>query len=380
MNAPAAPEFFRGHLPALDGVRGLAILGVMLCHFMLRPLWPDERLWNVVHSGWLGVDLFFVLSGFLITGILIDARGKPHYWKNFYRRRLLRIFPLYYAVVIITWLVIIFIEKAPDRLQGYDSFLWFFAFAPNIAIALKGEWLYHSHILNLNHLWSLAVEEQFYLVWPLIARYLPLRYLLLLCALLLHFSTPLRHHTDHLESLEKGIPYLTHSVPAYVLPWCRMDGLAAGAFLAVWLRLGLHQYVPYSRWIARILLVWMAVKLFDGMWNGATQYQFTVSALCFVALLYLALNPHPKALVRRVCENPVLRHFGKYSFGLYVFHHMFQLVWLRYFGNDLIAQVQSGALPVWAAQTAYQLLAFAGTYALARLSWLVLEGPFLRLK
>jgi peptidoglycan/LPS O-acetylase OafA/YrhL len=124
----------------------------------------------------------------------------------------------------------------------------------------------------------------------------------------------------------------------------------------------------------------MAFKLFDGMWNGATQYQFTVSALCFVSLLYLALNPHPKALVRRICENPVLRHFGKYSFGLYVFHHMFQLVWMQYFGDSLVAQVQRGELPVWAAQTAYQLLAFAGTYVLARLSWQSLEGPFLRMK
>jgi peptidoglycan/LPS O-acetylase OafA/YrhL len=357
------------HIPALDGIRGLAILLVMVSHFILREWWSSQQWYNLVQGGWLGVDLFFVLSGFLITGILLDAREKPGYFGNFYRRRVLRIFPLYYAAVLVTWLTILFVEKAPERLQGYDSFGWFFAFAPNIAMGLKGDWLYHSHIFNLNHLWSLAIEEQFYLLWPLVVRFTPNRYLLLVCVLLVHFSTGLRYWADDMAGAH-------HSRASYVMPYCRMDGLAAGAFLAVFFRLDLPSFVPYDKWIARALACLMGYRIYDALWNGNTQYLATMTALFFAALLYLALNQDRNALVRNLCETPFLRHLGKYSYGLYVFHLMFEYAWLEAFKKPLET---SGWGPVWM-QTAYVLLAFVGTYLLARLSWALLEQPFLRLK
>ncbi|MDX1909835.1 MAG: acyltransferase, partial [Saprospiraceae bacterium] len=132
---------FRGHIAALDGVRGIAILTVLLSHFLMKEYFANERTFYIAQNGWMGVDLFFVLSGFLITGILLDARDRPNYWSGFYRRRALRILPLYYFAVIVTWLTIVFIEKAPERLQGYDSFAWYFTFTPNIAMGLKNEWL-----------------------------------------------------------------------------------------------------------------------------------------------------------------------------------------------------------------------------------------------
>ena len=144
----------------------------------LRPVQGERRRHRgdvLAQAGWLGVDMFFVLSGFLITGILLDTRLNKNYWSSFYKRRVLRILPLYYFVVTVTWLTVIFIEKTPERLHGYDSFAWFFTFTPNIAISLKtmalgqNAWHSHSNVFNLNHLWSLAVEEQFYLVWPLCA-------------------------------------------------------------------------------------------------------------------------------------------------------------------------------------------------------------------
>lgn len=363
---------FRGHIPALDGLRGLAIAMVMVAHFIFRPLFTDESTYRLIQGGWLGVDLFFVLSGFLITGILSDAKSRPEgYWGRFYRRRLLRIFPLYYFSVLVVWLTVVFVEQAPERLSGYDSFGWFWAFAPNIAIALKGDWLYHSHIFSLNHLWSVAVEEQFYLVWPFLVWVLPQRWLLVLCALLVHFSVDLRHWADTEFGGNGG-----WTLASYMLPFCRMDGLAAGGFLAVLLRLGWTRYIPYDRWMVRILLVWTGWRMLDAVAYGSTQYLGTLSALTFACLLYLALNPHPFALVRRLCETRLLRHLGKYSYGLYVFHEMFKITWEHAFGNWLLA---SGWPPV-VIQLTYILLASAGSYGLARASWALIEGPFLRMK
>lgn len=355
------------HIPALDGVRGIAVLLVMLGHFLIREWWADPQWYALLQGGWLGVDLFFVLSGFLITGILLDTKGRSNYWSNFYRRRILRIFPLYYTVVIITWFSTYFIEN--QRPAGYDSFWWFFGFAPNIAIALKNEWSWHSHIFNLNHLWSLAVEEQFYIFWPLIVRFVPIRYLLALCALLVYFSTGLRHWTDDLM-------HTSMSRASYVLPYCRMDGLAAGSFLAIFFRLQLQHFIPFDKWIVRILFCWMGYRIGDGLWNGNTQYLATLTALFFASFLYLALNQNPGARVRRLCENAFLRHLGKFSYGLYIFHQMFEYFWHDLFRDTLL---ESGLGPVWS-QILYIPLAFAGTYLLARISWVVLEQPFLRLK
>ncbi|MEO6036850.1 MAG: acyltransferase, partial [Saprospiraceae bacterium] len=362
---------FPGKVPALDGVRGIAILVVMLNHFFLRPLIPNTPFWKLIDSGWLGVDLFFVLSGFLITGILLDTKHRPRYWITFFSRRVLRIFPLYYFAVLVVWLEIIFIEHAPERLHDYSSMWWFVLFLPNVALALNGDWVYQSNYLGINHLWSVAVEEQFYLAWPLIVKLLPPRVLAFVCVGIIYYSFPLRNLVDRQFSTDGS-----WSMASYVLPYCRMDALAAGCFLAVFFRLGWNHRIPYDRWIIRGLLCWMGWKVSQSLLYSGDQFQGTLSALFFASFLYLALNQHPKALVRRLCERPFLMHLGVYSYGLYVFHQMFRYIWMALFGDRLLL---SGWPPV-VIQTVYILLAFGGTYVLARLSWALLEKPFLKLK
>lgn len=375
MSQPISTDFFRGKILALDGLRGLAVLMVLLSHFLLIGFWSDEKIYYRAQAGWLGVDLFFVLSGFLITGILLDSRDSKTYWSSFYKRRVLRIFPLYFFVVTVTWLTVIFIEKTPERLHGYDSFAWFFTFTPNIAISLKtaawGEnaWHSHSNIFNLNHLWSLAVEEQFYILWPFMVRFLPVRWLAALCVCLICISTPLRFWVDELIGVKL-------STASYVLPFTRMDGLAAGSFLAVFFRLDLHSFIPFDKWIVRIALCWTGWEIANIFVNGTEHRLYTLSALFFASLLYLSLNTDRKALIRRVCENTFLRHLGTYSYGLYVFHQMFQFFWEKWFGESLL---HSGLHPALS-QTIYILLAFGGTYLLARLSWVLIEKPFLKWK
>src|ERR1043165_9488354 len=170
MHAPAAPATSaapgaapsRHIYPALDGLRGVAVLVVMLHNLTIleqRDSLP-ARLWVfATDSCWIGVQLFFVLSGFLITGILLDERGAPRFFRDFYLRRQLLIFPLYYLVLIVRFAIVP--RFVPDTSVPLDVALGFWLYLSN--------WtdLYTHGVNGFGHFWSLAVEEQFYLAWPL---------------------------------------------------------------------------------------------------------------------------------------------------------------------------------------------------------------------
>src|SRR5438067_7660244 len=175
----------RGHILALDGLRGIAILLVVVCHFVSNlHIAADGWAWPLVaiaHAGWTGVDLFFVLSGFLITGILIDARGSDSYFKAFYARRALRIVPAYYGFLFAIFVVLPFLHLGAgnDYMLAREHQSWYWLYLTNVMMAIgeiPGRGPYPSTLF-----WSLAVEEQFYLLWPLIVAASPPRTLRKIC-------------------------------------------------------------------------------------------------------------------------------------------------------------------------------------------------------
>jgi peptidoglycan/LPS O-acetylase OafA/YrhL len=216
-----------GRVPQLDGVRGLAILLVMLHHFaVFEPACAvDQVVKSATMSMWIGVDLFFLLSGYLITGILLDTRHRHNYFTSFYARRVLRIFPLFYAVTFFSLVLLPMIPnpKSADfgALSGREW--WYWTYLQNYAIAAAGK--FQHGIMDVT--WSLAIEEQFYVVWPLIVLLLPSKRLVQLCVAMIAGALALR---VALAALHVG------AIVGYVITPTRVDSLAYGALIALLVR------------------------------------------------------------------------------------------------------------------------------------------------
>ena len=368
-----------GRILVLDGLRGIAILLVVFFHFTILgpgPLAHAVLYYSFRNWGWAGVDLFFVLSGFLITGVLLDARasapsGRPHhYFRNFYGRRTLRIFPVYYAYLV----GFVLLAPAGVRLRVGDELTWFWLFLQNFSIAAHGDF---DNGPFLDHFWSLAIEEQWYLFWPLVVLSTTRRRLMAVCVGLVVFSLALR-----VVLLQAGVS----PVAIHVLTPTRLDGLAVGAFLAALARGpgGLHRFVPAARGVAAGSALGLAGVvawqrgLFFYMLPGTVSVGFTLLALLFGALLVLSVEARADGLAARVLGGRMLRMFGRYSYAIYVVH---EAVWVIF----ILTLEDFGIRPLQApGQLRLQLLVYTGALGLstviAAASWRFLERPILSLK
>jgi peptidoglycan/LPS O-acetylase OafA/YrhL len=365
-------------ITALDGVRGLAIGVVLIAHMtVIGPelSWIDALLTRVAWTGWIGVDVFFVLSGFLITGILLDSKGDPHYFRSFYARRVLRIFPLYYFIVVVSLLVLPHLHhpKAQNfgRIAGDELYYWFFL--SNFSISMR-EALRHG-ILDVS--WSLAIEEQFYLVWPLVVLLTSARSLKQLAVVLAVFSLCLRSWI---------MLHDTHQW-WYAFFWtpCRLDSLAAGAWAACVVREegGLARLQRLSRpAIAVGALAFFLIWLREGGDLDAGFFKntigFSLLALLSLGLLSAALSDARTTWLARVFESKPLRTLGKYSYALYLLNMP-----LRAVIRDLVYPTSKfvtfhGARTP--GQLLFYLLAFPVVFSGAWLSWHLYEKHFLALK
>lgn len=352
----------------LDGIRFLAVLVVMLDH------WLGER--NVLPLGYFGVNTFFVLSGFLITSILLksklanEAKGVSHLpsLKSFVIRRSLRIFPAYYLTVT----VLVLLNVPPVR----ELAPWYYAYATNIYIALKNTWLG-----TTDHLWSLAVEEQFYLFFPWLVFFTPRRWLLTLFWALIGLAIGLRLW---LWATQK--PWIIEFVST---PTC-LDALVGGSVLAHVFTFAPHRFQRlWQNVLPLFFLAW--VVLVGGTWLhwDVSRPNFTTDVLQRLLFSMIAFWLVAKTVVGfrgwfgAFLEHPVVSYFGKISYGLYLYHN---LVYNFYHTPPThpvprLLEKISRVAPQLADSTVFQVtLFFALTVGLASISWFLVEKPANNLK
>jgi peptidoglycan/LPS O-acetylase OafA/YrhL len=326
-----------------------------------------------------------VLSGFLITGILLDAKGAPHYFRNFYARRTLRIFPLYYLSLALFFLVLP-LFPALDT-EGFRAVArnqaWLWTYTMNLYTsfnaAVGGKNPFAGDWVQTLHFWSLSVEEQFYLVWPAIVLMTTRRQLRAVTIVCFAGAWALRLY--FVSRGNSGGPYFT---APYFFTLCRLDDLAAGAFVAVAARErgGLERLAACAPWAA-VLALWAllgtAVQLrhFFPLEAAVQTRAYSAFTLLYASLLVFALTARDGAY-RRWLRNPVLRSYGKYSYAIYIFHWgLSGLIFFRIIPLEALTErlgSQDAALAVRAIAVA--VLSWGMGFA----SWHLCEKHFLRLK
>jgi len=355
-------------IPELDGARGLAILLVLVWHYFQNPLRVDPGtslayLKQVLGFTWCGVDLFFVLSGFLIAGILLDKRDSERYFRAFYARRICRIFPLYYLFIGL-FAVLVATGVGDQQAQRFlfahsDIPLWsYVTFTQNIWMGAGNT--FGAHWLAIT--WSLAVEEQFYLFLPLIIRITP-RSLLPWVFLWFIIMAP------YLRATEPGFT-------AYInTPW-RADSLLVGAMLAYYVRnpafmswIHAHKALVYR--VFYLLLLGALATNFSHQRPFSLTFTYLCLALLFATLILILLIDR-ESLLARIFRNRQLMWLGTISFGVYIFHQAI---------SGLLFGLMVGDIPAILSldDAGLTLLALILTLGLAHVSFRYFERPIIHI-
>jgi len=365
------------HIPELDGIRGLAILAVVIHHFAeFRPAGGLQTVVRTIYNlGWCGVDLFFVLSGFLITGILLDTLESPDYFGSFYGRRVLRIFPLYYTFLLLYFHGAVPLAHALGKWPevNADAEGWFWLYLQNWKAVMGDE------PMNITHFWSLAVEEQFYLVWPTVVYFVGQRRLQWICLGMIVGALALR--------------CFWHAGPSgevlYMATVTRMDSLAVGALAAILVRNG----KPLETLRRRLGAIAAAAgggfaALFVGLFVAGARtdhsapyirtWGYSLLGTTFACLVaYCAINSRTGNPVCVLMRSGFLTRLGKYSYCIYIVHMIIAYFFLRAAHNVSAALGPASNLPLsWLSAAA----GLAASYGVALVSWNLLEKRCLALK
>lgn len=349
----------------LDGLRAIGILMVMIQHYY--------GTYINVPAFWTSIDLLFALSGLLITGILIETKDDPKYFKKFYMRRILRIFPLYYLLILLFSIYVYLITIHPEVFTYFKSnIIYFLTYTQNWYFIKAGI----PPSGPINHTWSLAIDEQIYLIWPLLI-WLCKTYkqLIILCTGTLIFSLLFRIgyniHIDNVGSL--------HPFPYFHNTFCRLDSFCAGSLLYCLLRFK-------DDWInsKKVLLVFfitallfIACGLADNSFERAGYFMrnfgCTIAGINFSTWLYFGAKNSSRFL-NYIFSTKWLVYTGKISYSLYIFHWFLLMLLLPRIGN-LFASITGISSPLTAIT-----ICFASTFLVSILSYEYFEKPIIKIK
>ncbi|ARV15119.1 acyltransferase family protein [Polaribacter sp. SA4-12] len=347
----------------LDGVRGLAAIMVMFFHFFHRSFNNNSMILNVVKKisilGQTGVTLFFVLSGFLITRILLNTKSDEGYFKKFYLRRSLRIFPLYYFFLFFSFFVAPYLFGSGEpcvysRYTPVSDQLYFYTYLQNFARTFG--WLTTN---GPGHFWSLAVEEHFYLFWPFIIYFFSNKNIIRIIALIIVFAFTLR------------IYMVNNGVGVFYFTFTRFDSLAIGALLAF---LELKKYFNSDKLkLVKPVLLILVVSIglisffFSGEGNNYVQVvKYLILPLTYFFGLWYVLSIKHDSFINKSLNFSYLQFSGKVSYGLYVYHPFVYFLIDSYLSIDYIILDF--------------LVKFSLSYLISFISFELLEKKFLKLK
>jgi peptidoglycan/LPS O-acetylase OafA/YrhL len=337
----------------LDGIRAIAALMVLFFHFfrdVTTQSIPLKVLKELSNFGQTGVTLFFVLSGFLITRILLNTKETSGYFKNFYVRRILRIMPLYFLFLIV-WYLVVPLVTGTD-FASFNQEIYYFTYLQNFARTFDWD------STGPHHFWSLAVEEHFYLFWPLVIYLFSKKNLTKIIIGVILFAMLLRAYM------------LWQGYSVFIFTFTRFDALAIGALLAILELKGVFRSEKspiFLRLFIGIITLSVLLYAFVGEGNDVLQnLRYLLLSFAYFALLGVVLCYRKDHFLNTVLKTRFLTYTGKISYGLYVYHPLVLLIFTTYFSTGIIL---------------VDLLIIGGmSYALAGISYRYFESPFLGLK
>jgi peptidoglycan/LPS O-acetylase OafA/YrhL len=363
------------HIPVLDSIRGVAIIMVMIAHFFQGaeasiisdyPLFGPVFL-KIAYIGLSGVDLFFILSGFLITGILIETKNSRNYFRVFYIRRFLRIFPLYYLVLFISFFIFIKIYPDPSfrEVERNQIFLW--SYLSNLASTVNNiDWNAGKYIA-FGHFWSLCVEEHFYMIWPAIVFIFSLQNLkkiIITIFIISFFSFIYSSITDH---------------SFWLFKWSTIKysgALVAGGFISIIYKDGdvFQKTINIAKRIFPTLIILLLLFSLIPRRFGLSELFFLYSWVPYLFLLILALAEHKQTF--KLLNNKFFAGFGKISYGLYIYHGLFIPVFNNYYRPIVDNLINNSLL----AAIVFVITCSSICYGISWLSWRFFESKILMLK